>query len=193
MHTEKIMGYMAVFFGILGSWGLAKQAWMIWVHKSAKSVSGVWVVTFLAMFTSFLIYGVAKHSFPMQFQGWLRVFFSLPVTLGFFVYGNSTRKDWSLTVVYSILLLAMSLDWAAPFLFVSFSLLGVLSSFVQAYTIYRNQSRGQVAVELQVIYLLAIVCWLVYGIVRSDVPLIVVSIGFVMSYSSVIYMWRRFP
>lgn len=193
MRIEDIMGYMAVFFGILGSWGLYRQASAIWSNKSAQSVSGTWVITFLAMFTAFLIYGSQQGSFPMKFQGWLRVAFSLPVTIGFLYYGNKSKKDWVLLCAYAILLSGMSFKALSPLLFTTFSFLGVWSSFVQAYTIKQNRSRGKVAVELQLIYLLAIICWLVYSIVRKDVPLIAVSVGFTLSYSSTIIMWFRYP
>jgi uncharacterized protein with PQ loop repeat len=187
------MGYAAIFFGILGSWGLYKQARMIWSNKSAQSVSGTWVITFLAMFAAFLIYGVQQGSFPMKFQGWLRVAFSLPVTLGFFIYGITNKKHWALVLVYALLLSVMNVKAMAPVLFTLFSFLGVWSSFVQAYTIFQNRSRGKVAVELQIIYLLAIICWLVYGFVRKDVPLVTVSVGFTLSYLSTVIMWFRYP
>ena len=193
MRTENIMGYAAIFFGILGSWGLYKQARMIWSSKSAQSVSGTWVITFLAMFAAFLIYGVQQGSFPMKFQGWLRVAFSLPVTLGFFTYGITNKKHWALVLVYTLLLSVMSIKAMAPLLFTLFSFLGVWSSFVQAYTIFQKRSRGKVAVELQIIYLLAIICWLVYGFARKDVPLVTVSVGFTLSYLSTVIMWFRYP
>lgn len=193
MNTETLMGYLALFFGVLGSWGLYKQARMIWTNKSAQSVSGTWVITFLAMFTAFLIYGMQQNSFPMKFQGWLRVGFSLPVTLGFFIYGNKSWKSYTLLVVYGLFLSAMIDKSLAPWFFTTFSMLGVGSSFIQAWTIKQNRSRGKVAVELQIIYLLAILCWLVYGSVRKDTPLITVSVGFTLSYLSTILMWFRYP
>ena len=193
MHTENITGYAAVFFGILGSWGLYRQTRIIWLNKSAQSVSGTWVITFLAMFAAFLIYGTQQGSFPMKFQGWLRVAFSLPVTIGFLIYGITSKKHWALALVYAVLLSGMSFKAVSPWLFTLFSFLGVWSSFVQAYTISHNRSRGKVAVELQIIYLSAIVCWLVYGFVRKDAPLITVSVGFTLSYLSTIVMWFRYP
>lgn len=193
MRTENIMGYAAIFFGIIGSWGLYRQARMIWSNKSAQSVSGTWVITFLAMFAAFLIYGAQQGSFPMQVQGWLRVAFSLPVTIGFFIYGITSKKHWALVLAYVILLSAMSVKAMSPWLFTVFSFLGVWSSFVQAHMISHNRSRGKVAVELQMIYLAAIICWVVYGFARNDIPLIIVSVGFTLSYLSTIIMWYKYP
>ncbi len=193
MRIEQIMGYAAIFFGILGSWGNYKQARMIWSNKSAQSVSGVWTITFLAMFTSFLIYGVQQESFPMKFQGWLRVGFTVPVTLGFMVYGKVERKHKILVAAFAALMVGMSWKAVSPILFLVFSFLGIWASFVQACTIKKNRSRGQVAVELQMIYLSAIICWLVYAIVRGDIPFIIASIGFTLSYSSTIIAWFKYP
>ncbi|MBU3668824.1 MAG: hypothetical protein FGM57_02570 [Candidatus Taylorbacteria bacterium] len=193
MNLETLMGHLAIFFGVLGSWGLYKQARMIWSSKSAESVSGVWVILFLAMFTAFLIYGTQRGSFPMKFQGWLRVLFSLPVTIGFFKFGNRNWKHVLLLCMCAVFLSGMSVAMFSPTLFTAFSLLGVWSSFVQAYTIRKNRSRGKVAVELQVIYLLAILCWFVYASVRMDIPLLIVSVGFTLSYTSTILMWVRYP
>lgn len=190
---------MAIFFGIIGSWGLIRQARAIWRinpdgHRSAESVSGVWVITFLAMFTAFLLYGIQKESFPMTFQGWLRVGFSLPVTAGFMLFGKRNWKHWVLLlVVYPLFLALMSKRDLSPILFTAFSFLGIWASFVQAYTIWQNRSRGKVAVELQTIYLSAIICWLIYGFVRNDYPLIIVSVGFTLSYSTTIWMWVKYP
>ena len=193
MNIETAMGYLAMLFGVLGSIGLYRQAKLIWRGKSAESVSGVWVITFLAMFVAFLVYGTQKHSFPMEFQGWLRVAFSLPVTVGFFVFGKVNKKHLSLIALYAVLLAGMSHSVLSPWLFTLFSFLGIWSSFVQAYTIKAKRSRGKVAVELQTIYLLAVVCWLVYSVVRHDVPLFTVSAGFILSYSSTIVMWKKYP
>lgn len=193
MSTESIMGYAAMFFGILGSWGLYKQASMIWLNKSTKSVSGTWIVTYLAMFIAFLTYGLQQNSFPMEFQGWLRVGFSVPVTLGFFIYGKINKIDWVLIPIYILFLIIMSLKIQAPLFFTAFSFLGIFASFVQAYTVWKNRFRGLLSVELQLIYLLAVISWTVYGIVRKDIPLIIVSVGFVLSYSSTIFMWLKYP
>lgn len=193
MRIEDVMGYAAVFFGILGSCALYRQAHKIWSNKSAQSISGIWVITFLAMFAAFLVYGSQQGSFPMKFQGVLRVAFSLPVTIGFFVYGSTNKKHWAIMFVYALFLSAMIFKMASPLLFTLFSFLGVWSSFVQAYTIKQKQSRGNVAVELQLIYLAAIICWLVYGFARYDMPLIAVSVGFTLSYLSTIIMWFRYP
>jgi len=193
MRTEDVIGYAAIFFGILGSWGLYRQTRMIWATKSAQSVSGTWTITFLAMFIAFLIYGVQQNSFPMSFQGGLRVAFSLPVTIGFFMYGKSCKKDWALVLVYLLLLSAMWFRYLSPWIYTLFSFLGVASSFVQADTIRKNRSRGKVVVELQIIYLLAITCWCVYGFIRKDLAVFLASVGFIMSYSSTIFMWFKYP
>ncbi len=192
MNIESFIGNAAVFFGILGSWGLYRQARLIWSNKSAQSVSGTWTITFLAMFTAFLLYGIHQDSFPMKFQGALRVLFSLPVTIGYLVYGRREDRDWFLILLCTVLLALMSVKAVAPVLFTAFSFLGIISSFIQALTIRRNRTRGKVAVELQIIYLSAIVCWLVYSVVRGDVPLMVVSIGFTMSYLSTVVMWFKY-
>ena len=193
MNIEGLMGYAAVLIGVLGSWGLYRQAKMIWTSKSAKSVSGTWVVTFLAMFVAFLLYGLQQSSFPMEIQGWLRVAFSLPVVIGYFTYGDRKDGDWFLVLLYTFFLSLMGVKAVAPALFVIFLVLGIWSSFIQALTIRYKRSRGKVAVELQVIYLVAVVCWLVYGLVRKDVPLISTSIGFALSYSTTIAMWLKYP
>jgi uncharacterized protein with PQ loop repeat len=192
MSLENMMGYAAIFFGVIGSWGLYRQTLKIWKSESAESVSGVWVITFLAMFAAFLIYGSQQGSFPMKFQGWVRVAFSLPVTLGFFYYGTPNKKHLALMFVYVILLAAMDFRPISPWLFILFSYLGVWASFVQAYTIYKNKSRGQVAVELQIIYLAAILCWLVYAIIRHDIPLLTTAIGFTLSYLATVLMWLKY-
>jgi uncharacterized protein with PQ loop repeat len=198
MNLGQTMGLLAMIFGIIGSWGLWKQNKAVWKknpdgRRTAESVSGVWVTTFLAMFTAFLVYGIQRESFPMKFQGWLRVGFSLPLYVGFMMYGKRSWKEWALTMTYAGLLAVMvSGLWSAT-LFTIFSGLGIWSSFVQAHTIKVNKSRGKVAVELQVIYLLAILAWLVYAIVRKDTPLTLVSIGFTLSYSSTICMWVKYP
>ncbi|QQR82725.1 hypothetical protein IPJ70_01275 [Candidatus Campbellbacteria bacterium] len=193
MTLGEIAGLLAVVFGILGSWGLWKQNRLIWGGKSAKSVSGTWVITFLAMFTAFLIYGTKQSSVPMMFQGWLRVAFSLPVSIGFVKYGRVEREHIALGCIYLLGLATMVSGILAPTLFVVFSTLGILASFVQAWTIRKNRSRGAVAVELQMIYLAAVVAWLVYGFVRKDIPLMLVSTGFIGSYSSTVIMWFRYP
>lgn len=193
MRTEDITGYMTIFFGILGSWGLYRQIKVIWLGKSAKSVSGAWVITSLAMFTAFLVYGAQQNSFPMQFQGWIRVVFLLPVIAGVFCFGNESRKCVVLMLVYALLLSGMSFREFSPHLYIFFSFLGIWSSFVQAYIIWKNYSRGKVAVELQIIYLLSVICWLVYGLIRNDWPLVVCSAGFTLSYLATITMWLRYP
>lgn len=194
MSIETIMGWAAILFGVLGSIASVQQAYKIWSSRSAQSVSGVWTITFLAMFTAFLTYGTQQGSFPMQFQGWLRVAFTLPITLGFVAYGKDRgKKHVMLALGYTALLSAMSIKVASPLLFTLFSFLGVTASFIQAYTIRKERTRGKVAVELQIIYLAAILCWLVYGLSRKDVPLILVAIGFTLSYSSTIIMWKKYP
>lgn len=193
MDIEKTSGYIAVFFGIIGSWGLYRQVKLIWTSKSVASVSGMWTITFLVMFASFLIYGTQKSSFPMIFQGWLRVGFSIPLVIGFWKYGGFTRKHWILTGLYSILLISMASRKFSPIIFVGLSYVGIVSSFVQAWTIYAEKSRGKVAVELQVIYLLASICWFVYGLVRKDFFFLSTSIGFFLSYSSNVIMWWKYP
>jgi uncharacterized protein with PQ loop repeat len=192
--AEDVMGYAAVFFGILGSWGLYRQTCMIWVNKSVQSVSGIWTIIFLAMFASLFIYGAQQGSFPMKFQGGLRVVFSLPVMLGFFVYGAASKKHWALVCACAILLAGMVGSRAiSPWLFILFSFLGIGASLVQAYTIWQNRSRGKVVVELQLIYLAAILCWLVYGLLRHDDYLVTISVGFILSYLATIVMWFRYP
>lgn len=193
MNIENLIGYAAIFFGIIGSWGLYRQTRLIWKSKSAESVSGVWVIIFLAMFASFLIYGSQHGSFPMKFQGWLRVIFSVPVTVGFYLYGKHTWKHNVLAIICVILLVTMEWREFSSVIFLGFSFAGIGSSFLQAYTIFKNRSRGKVAVELQIIYLSAITCWLVYAILRKDTPLLAVSIGFILSYSSTIVMWVKYP
>lgn len=184
---------MGIFFGIIGSWGLYLQAKLLWTSKSAKSVSGVWLITFLAMFASFLIYGAQRGSFPMGFQGAIRIVFYIPVIIGFYVYGKHTWKHNAFVVACAISLLTMRIERYSPVIFMAFSFAAIASSFLQAYTIWKNQSRGKVSVELHVIYLAAIICWFIYAIIRKDQPLITVSIGFILSYSSTIFMWRRYP
>ncbi len=193
MDLQKLMGYAAIFFGIIGSWGLYRQIKAIWGSRSAQSVSGTWTITFLAMFTAFLIYGFQKKSFPMEFQGVLRVVFSIPVTIGFFVFGKWRKKDVLLLIGCAILLVAMVDHRLSPTLFIAFSFLGVWASFVQAFTIYKEQKRGKIAVELQVIYLLAVICWLGYAITRHDLPLMTTSTGFSLSYLATIAMWLKYP
>jgi uncharacterized protein with PQ loop repeat len=194
MRIENISGYMTIFFGIFGSWGLYRQIKAIWSSKSVKSVSGAWVITSIAMFTAFLIYGAQQHSFPMQFQGWIRVAFLLPVVTGLFCFGKKESKKYVVLIcMYSVLLSGMSFKAFSPALYMMFSFLGVWSSFVQAYTIWKNYSRGKVAVELQIIYLLSVICWLVYGFARNDWPLVICSAGFTISYLSTIVMWFRYP
>lgn len=180
--------------GIIGSWGLYQQFKTIFKKKSAKSISGIWVITFLAMFTSFLIYGWQQESIPMQFQGWLRVGFSIPVVVGFFLYGSPNQKDlWVLLLCTTLLTMMLFLKKFSPTIFSLFSFLGIISSFLQASTIKRHRTRGQVSVTLQVIYLASVLCWLIYAIFRKDYYLIIVSIGFIFSYSSTIIMWVRYP
>jgi uncharacterized protein with PQ loop repeat len=167
---------------------------MIWVNKSVQSVSGIWTIIFLAMFASLFIYGAQQGSFPMKFQGGLRVVFSLPVMLGFFVYGAASKKHWALVCACAILLAGMVGSRAiSPWLFILFSFLGIGASLVQAYTIWQNRSRGKVVVELQLIYLAAILCWLVYGLLRHDDYLVTISVGFILSYLATIVMWFRYP
>lgn len=192
MRLEDIMGYAAIFFGILGSWFSVKQAHMIWSSKSALSVSGTFLITFVAMFASLLIYGVQQDSFYMGLQGGLRVSFLLPIVAGFFKYGKSGKKERRLITLYSLLLAGMWFKPISPFLFSLFSFLGVAASFIQADTIRNNRSRGKVSVELQIILLGAISCWCVYGYIRKDEALFITAAAFIMSYSTTIFMWFKY-
>lgn len=166
---------------------------MIWSSKSTQSVSGVWVITSLTLFTAFLIYGYVQDSVPMKVQGWFRVGFSLPITLGFFIYGKVEKKLLSLCGAYGIILCCMWSDRFAPAIFITLSYVGVWSSFVQAYTIWKNKSRGQVSLHLQIIYFLSSVFWLVYAAIRKDYPLVSTSIGFTIPACGAIILWCKYP
>lgn len=192
MKAEDIMGYLTIGFGIFGSWGLCKQGWMIGKSRSTASVSGIAIITPLMMFAAFLIYGMQQHSFPMQFQGWVRVAF-LSMVLGLYIkFGELNKTEKILLIVYPLLLALMMWQSISWILFIGFSYLGIWASFAQAFKIWRLRSRGQVSVELQLIYLASIICWLIYGFIRMDIPLISTSIGFTLSYAATIFMWFRF-
>ena len=148
---------------------------------------------FCTMFTSFLIYGTQQGSVPMQIQGWLRVIFSFVLMISFFVHGSWSNKHLKLVGLSIAILVIMSWKKASPLVFLGLSYAGIASSFIQAWTITKNKSRGDVAVELQIVYLLSIVFWFVYAIIRKDVPFIIVSVGFIFSYSSTIIAWSKYP
>lgn len=160
------------------------------------SISGEWSIIFLAMFITFLMYGIEIKSIPMQFQGWLRVVFNLPVIIGFFCFGNITVRHWFLLCSSSALIgLSVFGSNIVPIYttFIIFSTLAIVASLRQAYVIYDNKSRGRVSVSLQLIYLLSVIFWAIYAKMIDDSVLWYLMPGFIISYSSVVFMWYKYP
>lgn len=193
MNIESVSGTAIVILGIVGSWGLYKQAQAIWVNKSAKSVSGEWLITFACTFISLIIYGLRQNSIPMEAQGAIRFLFLLPSVVGFFVYGASGAKHWLLIAVYVLLLLWMAQTTAFALFYIGFAVLGICSTLFQAYTIRKKTFRGNVSLELQLVSILAAFFWSIYGYVRNDGPVFWVAIGFFIAHFLVIRMWHKHP
>lgn len=193
MNLEHLSGTAIVILGIVGSWGLYKQAQAIWVNKSAKSVSGEWLITFAFTFVSLIIYGLRQDSLPMELQGSIRFLFMLPSVVGFFVYGAAHMKHWILIALYTLLLVWMGYAPAFALFYIFFAVLGICSTLLQAHTIHKKTFRGNVSIELQLVSILAAFFWSIYGFVREDKPVFFVAIGFFIAHFLVIMMWKKHP
>ncbi len=192
------LGWMVIIFTIIGSWGLWDQIKSIWLIKprSAKSISGEWSITFLAMFTSFLLYGIHTDDTPMMFQGWARIAFNIPVVIGFIVYGEMKRRHVLLLILYSSILAPALAGYAVmsnETIFLIFAGLGILSSYSQTATIWIKKDRGRVSIKLQAVYLLSVIFWYFYAVMIKDFLLTCIMLGFCSSYSSTILMWLKNP
>ena len=193
INYESYIGNTAVIFGFLGALAYSKQTYVIFANKTAQSVSGLWTITFSAGFIAFLIYGIQQNSSSMELQGWLRTVFSLPVAVGFFIFGAVSYKHYLLVVAYFVLLFLMYMEQFAYEIFVGLGFLGITMLFVQMQKIHNEGTRGVVSLDLQIVLLLAAVCWTFYSVIREDLPLMIISMVAALANALVIHAWFYNP
>lgn len=179
------------FFAVLGAWGLVKQNRKIWRDCSGDSVSVAWNSVFAFMFTAFFIYGIEINSLACIIQGVFRTLFYIPILVGLYRYKGFTQKESWLSILMFVAIVVMLIAPAkvVPVIFMSFSFAGVIAAGFQPWEIYKWKSRGNVSLELLVVYAMSIVFWAGYGYFIKDTLLAIMMSLYLVVYFTGVYLW----
>lgn len=151
---------------LLGSWGLWDQIRIIWLKRSAESVSVVLNIAYLAMFSAFVIYGAWLDSGALMIQI-VRAILLAVIVISLIKFQGFTVWQW-----IGLLAIALGLGFmiVLPYkewFFLGFSIIGGIAAADQPYQIWKNRNPGKVSFNLLVVYALGGAAWLVYGLALS--------------------------
>ncbi len=192
LNQATLSSFCVMIFGIIGAYGQWKQARLIWSSRSARSVSILWILTFLFMFLAYFLQGLNTGSATLLIQGMLRAAFCLPILVGIiaFEYSKISRKDvlFFVILVTGMVIMVLVPDWRNLF-FQLFGYLGVIMSIDQPYQIWKNKSRGKVSMTMLITFISAVSFWTWYAWIFEDMGLFWLSLSFVLVYLVTIVIW----
>lgn len=190
LHTFSFLG--TTLFALLGAWGLKDQIKGIWGKQSAEAVSAMWFIIFAGMFSSFLVYGVEEDRLALILQGITRVPLIAIVLIGVGKFQGFTRKERLALLAMLVAVGYQTVSEHKEIVFLGLSYLGIASSTLQPWKIWKAKTVGVVSIRLLVVYNFSVVFWTIYGVVFKDTPIILMAVPYVIVYSTTIALWLRF-
>jgi uncharacterized protein with PQ loop repeat len=179
--------------GVLGAYGLVKQAKKIFGNKSGASVSVSYFMFSTTLFVSFLFFGLEKNSLAMLIQSTFRVPFMSAILIGLFLYKGYGRLDWIMFVGCALLVVWMFKSGTVGLHFFTLNFIAAYFVGHQAWEIYKNKSRGQVDLFFLIVFTSSAVFWTVYGFLIDEWKIWAACLLLTILYSSVLACWIAYP
>jgi len=184
-------------FTVLQGWGLWKQNRAIWRTRSGKSISAHFFIYWAWYFSSFLVYGLAKHSIAMVVNA-LQGVVIIPILVGLWKFNEGfTVKEKSFfrlcimmpAVMIFVAWYHITLMEITFFLY----LMGLLVvGLFQLFKLVDEGRPGVVEPRLIMAFMAAAVFWEVVGIKMNDLPLTIFNpMSFTMS-GIILGLWWKY-
>jgi len=175
LNALTISALVTVVVSLIQGSGIIQQGRKIWETKSTQSLSTIMLFYSMAYFLVFMVYGLAKFSLAMVFNGMIGFLF-LPSLLGVFKFGRPSRQQIIALVFFALLIPAMAVIKEKD-IFLSILGVGVLISILlQLREMFIQKSRGAIDVRFLAKFLFANLVWLVYGVLVHNWVLIYFNI-----------------
>jgi len=192
-----ISAFGTLLFTILQGWGLWKQNRAIWHARSGESISVYFFIYWGWYFSSFLVYGLAKHSITMVANS-LQGVVVIPILVGLRKFnGGFTEKEKNFfeVCIPMPLLMALASTYHVALMEVLFFvyLMGLLViGMVQLFKLVDERKSGVVEPRLIVAFMMAAVFWEVVGIKMNDLPLTIFNPMSFMLFGIILGLWWKY-
>lgn len=181
---------MTTFFAIWGAWGLVKQIKKV-RSEGAETVSVMWTLTFLAMFTSCLPFGIQNGKFALVVTFFLRIpFYLILIPVIYKARCGFNRREWMWIAGLSIISFGMFFNINIVFLILAWT--GAVMAADQPWKIWVNKNTVGVSIHLVIAYLASVSFWLLYGFVTRDLYIVAWGGTYFVVYFITVVMYYRF-
>ncbi|MDB5259621.1 MAG: hypothetical protein JWO73_829 [Candidatus Taylorbacteria bacterium] len=122
-----------IVFILLGGIGQCVQIRKIWKSEDAARVSLLATLAMSFFFSAYFVRGIVETKVMFLAQGTIRVVLYIPIIIGIFRFGASSRKDWAMIATALFILGSMVLvdAWRVPGFFIA-STIAVIANIHQA-------------------------------------------------------------
>lgn len=180
------------FFTILQGIGIWKQNLRVRREKSGESVSVIFFSYSLFYFFAFAVYGIAKQSIAMTFNGALG-FVSIPMIAALWRYKRFTKIESASFAVFPLMIPAMILmEEERDILLLIFLVGGLFSIARQAYEAWESSDTSKIDPIFIAIFMATNAFWLLYAIAIDSLALKIFNpIAFGLFFFIFLMYWKK--
>ncbi len=188
----KLIGSIGIIaLGFWGAWQQFAQANVIRQKQSCESISTEGMLIQLFMGYTSMIYGATIVSIPMVIHGTLRSIALYSIINNIKNYRPFTKKQIYFRRILRAALPLLIIAWPLRgYLYLTYSLFGVLGSIKQFHELLVAKTTGALDVRLQLVYLVSATFWLIYGYFGiHDRFVTIMSCCFIVILVATIALW----
>jgi len=182
----------AMCTGLLGFWGIIKQAQAIWGDKSGKSVPVLMHAYGMLFFASGCVYGISIGSLALMIMS-IRVLLTIPVLVGLWKYQGFKWWECSISLLFVTAFIALIFLPNKADLYFVIAMGATLSFIPQPLVMLRNRSRGAVSASFLWTIFIGVVFWTAYSFAIGDWVLSTTNPVFLVFVAATLIIWYVMP
>jgi len=193
-YNSLTVGTIGAFtFLIFETWGMYKQAKKIWDDRSAGVLSVHWFGYVAGFMLACVPYGIAIKSATITTAAVVVFIFHLPILWGIYIFRGYKKHEVIGLWLYALMLPAMVLLPWIDIVYLACSMGTIWAFASQPWEMWRAKDRGEVEIQMIVIFLVSFTFWTIYAFAVQAIALMILNPFLLAILVVTIILWMYYP